>query len=335
MAVPRGVREPKEINTLDSLPTSDRPEMNQSDSLEVSNLQKPDLCIYHGNCADGFTAAWAIWKRWPDVEFFPGVYGEPPPDVSGKRVLMVDFSYKYDVLTPMSFSARSLVILDHHKTAAADLGRLPRFRCEDADDLDAAFKECWCQNMPEIAACFDMERSGAMLAWEYAHPGVPAPRLVQHVQDRDLWRFKLDCTREIQAAVFSQPYDFHVWNTLAEDCETPTGRHHLINQGAAIERKHFKDIDELLTQTRREMVIGGFRVPVANLPYTLASDAANKLAQGAAFGACYFDRNDGQRVFSLRAADGGEDVSAIAATYGGGGHAKAAGFQAPIGWEGD
>lgn len=33
--------------------------------------------------------------------------------------------------------------------------------------------------------------------------------------------------------------------------------------------------------------------------------------------------------------EGGVDVSAIAKAYGGGGHAQAAGFQAPQGWEGD
>ena len=36
-------------------------------------MSKP-LCIYHGNCADGFGAAWAVWKAHPDWEFFPGVY---------------------------------------------------------------------------------------------------------------------------------------------------------------------------------------------------------------------------------------------------------------------
>lgn len=53
---------------------------------------KPDICIYHGGCADGFTAAWAVWKRWPDVEFVAGIHGDPPPDVTGKHVLIVDFS---------------------------------------------------------------------------------------------------------------------------------------------------------------------------------------------------------------------------------------------------
>lgn len=41
------------------------------------------LCIYHGNCADGFTSAWAVYKALGNaVEFFPGVYNNPPPDVT-------------------------------------------------------------------------------------------------------------------------------------------------------------------------------------------------------------------------------------------------------------
>lgn len=295
-------------------------------------MSKPDLCIYHGNCADGFTAAWAIWKRWPDVQFFAGIYGETPPDVSGKHVLLVDFSYKRPVLEAMERAARSITILDHHKTAQADLAP---FVCEELEDGEAfegraAFIACCA-----IQARFDMDKSGAMLAWEYAHPDTPAPRLVQHVQDRDLWRFALDGTRQIQAAVFSHDYDFETWDDLALDIEHDVTRANIIAQGEAIERKHFKDIGELLSATQRYMVIAGHRVPVANLPYTLASDAANQLAEGNPFAACYFDRADGQRVFSLRSKPEGLDVSLIAASYGGGGHARASGFQMPIGWEGE
>lgn len=76
------------------------------------------------------------------------------------------------------------------------------------------------------------------------------------------------------------------------------------------------------------MVIDGFDVPVANLPYTLSSDAGHLMAQGEPFAACYWDTPAG-RVFSLRSSDAGEDVSAVAKTYGGGGHRNAAGFQVP------
>lgn len=92
---------------------------------------------------------------------------------------------------------------------------------------------------------------------------------------------------------------------------------------------------ELVRVMRRRMVIGGHDVPVANLPYTLASDAAGMMAEGEPFAACYFDRADGQRVFSLRSREGGVNVAEIAKAYSGGGHAAAAGFQVPLGWEGD
>jgi uncharacterized protein len=76
-------------------------------------------------------------------------------------------------------------------------------------------------------------------------------------------------------------------------------------------------------------------MPCANLPYIYSSDAGNIMSEGQPFAACYTDRNDGMRSFSLRASEGGMDVSQIASAYGGGGHAKAAGFAMPLGWEGD
>ena len=57
------------------------------------------LCIYHGNCADGFGAAWAIRHALGDtVEFMAGVYQQEPPDVAGRDVILVDFSYKAAVI---------------------------------------------------------------------------------------------------------------------------------------------------------------------------------------------------------------------------------------------
>ena len=62
------------------------------------NRNPTPLCIYHHNCADGFTAAWVVKKAFGNVDFHPGKYNEPPPDVTGRDVIIVDFSYKYDVL---------------------------------------------------------------------------------------------------------------------------------------------------------------------------------------------------------------------------------------------
>jgi oligoribonuclease NrnB/cAMP/cGMP phosphodiesterase (DHH superfamily) len=218
------------------------------------------------------------------------------------------------------------VILVHHKSAAEDLTGfrdIAPFDQWDDDVLDIV-----AESAPSIGVLFDMNRSGAGITWDFFHDATRPP-LIDHIEDRDLWRFALEGTRQIQAVVFSYPYDFDVWDGLmACDLES------LRREGEAIERKHFKDIDELLDVTMRYMVIGGHRVPVANLPYTLTSDAGHQMAEGNPFAACYWDTPEG-RVFSLRSSDDGLDVSDIAKQYGGGGHTHAAGFSVAIGWEGE
>ena len=268
------------------------------------------LCIYHGNCADGFGAAWVVRKALGEeaVDFFAGFYGKEPPDVTGRDVIMVDFSYKRPVLEAMRDKAKSILILDHHKTAQADLDGLA------------------CNTVHTV---FDMDRSGAMIAWDYFFSGLLPPKLIEHIQDRDLWLFKLSGTREIQATVFSYPYDFEIWDRLMVSAPST-----LIVEGSAIERKHHKDIAELVGVSKRRMTIGGYDVPVANLPYTLSSDAGHLMGKGEPFAACYMDDATG-RTFSLRSAEDGLDVSEIAKKFGGGGHKHAAGFKVAIGWEGD
>lgn len=289
------------------------------------------LCIYHGNCQDGFGAAWAVRHAFDErrIEFHPGVYQDPPPDVTDRHVLLVDFSYKRPVLLEMAAKARTILILDHHKSAAEDLAGFREIAPHDEWDDDTLDNVI--EADPPIAVLFDMERSGAGIAWDFFHNTV-RPKLIDHIEDRDLWRFDLDGTREISAALFSHPYDFRLWDDLMlrEDLAN------LFREGCAIERKHHKDVAELVKVMQRPMVIGGHKVPVASLPYTLTSDAGHKMAaeSGAPFAACYWDTPEG-RFFSLRSTDDGADVSAIAKQYGGGGHAHAAGFRMPIGWEGD
>ena len=272
-------------------------------------MAKP-LVIYHGNCADGFGSAW-VFDRFGDreYEFHAGVYQDAPPNVEGRDVYLLDFSYKRPVVESIRERCGRLVLIDHHKTALEDLAPL----------IKSGAIEHHCS----------LEHSGAVLAWQW-HMGnfAEPPRMIQHIEDRDLWRFALPFTREIQACVFSHPYDFRVWDTLMQAGDDEIAN--FIREGQAIERKHHKDVAELVGVVTRNMEIGGHSVPVANLPYTLTSDAGHLLAKGAPFAACYWDTPDG-RVFSLRSADDGLDVSAIAKMYGGGGHVHASGFRVPYG----
>lgn len=261
------------------------------------------LVIYHGNCADGFTAAWVIWTKNPDWEFYPGKYQEEPPDVTGRDVYFVDFSYKRPVILEMAKKAQSITILDHHKTAEADLVDLP----------------------VNCTVLFDMTKSGAHLAWNRFYPGENSPTLVQYVEDRDLWKFQLPFSKEIGEFIFSYEYDFKKWEEL--NYLIMDHFNECVTSGASLVRKKDKDTQELLAN-KFQMTIAGHKVWVANLPYTFSSEAGHLLAKEGPFGVTFYLDGD-YAIFSLRSVEGGQDVSEIAKVFGGGGHKHAAGFKVP------
>ena len=280
-------------------------------STKISKLKK--LCIYHGNCLDGFGAAWAVRNALGEnVEYYKGIHQQPPPEVNGRDVFLVDFSYKKELLEEMLKTAASITILDHHISAEEDLSEL--LQCG------------------KIKGLFDMNRSGAMLTWQWFHPDQQPPELIKHIQDRDLWLFKLEGTREITAALSSYSYDFKVWDKLMANHKDELEV--LKRDGKAIERKLQKDIKELIASGVIRMIIGGYDVPVLNAPSSYVSDAGHIMSIGQPFAACYWDHRDG-RSFSLRSAKEGVDVAKVAKKYGGGGHKKAAGFTVDMGWQGD
>lgn len=286
-------------------------------------MYKPDICIYHGGCDDGFTAAWAVWKEWPDIEFVPGVYGNPPPDVAGKRVLMVDFSYKRDALEAMSASAKDITILDHHKTAQADLETFAIFNPVTAENIDEVLAATQ-PGLGNIRAEFDMNRSGAMMAWQFIFPDSVVPDFVKMIQDRDLWRFKYgDRTKQFSAALRTHKMEFKTWDGLV--MRVPE----LVEAGETVLRAHNANIEKFLADAYQDY-IGGNYVPIVNVPYHYASDTAHALLSrfpDAPFAACWFRRGDGMVQYSLRSEDSRLDVSAVAKEFGGGGHRNAAGFQ--------
>lgn len=286
------------------------------------------LCIHHMPCADGFTAAWVVRRALgEDVEFHPGVYGTPPPDVRGRDVIMVDFSYKRSVLDDMAKGANSILILDHHKTAAADLAGFPAPPTINTW-ADAAWGGKLSQNL-RVASIFDMDRSGAQVTWDFFNPGAPRPLLVDYTGDRDLWKFDLPLSRETNAWVFAHEYTFREWDALNAMLHDHMGVRHAAELGGAIERKHHKDVAELVRLFKRRMKIGGHEVWAANIPHTMTSDAGHLMAQGESFAACYWITAE-KLVFSLRSTPDGVDVSEIAKAYGGGGHRNAAGFELPV-----
>ena len=262
------------------------------------------LVIYHAACYDGFTAAWVAQKHFPGIELFPATYGDDPPDVTGRDVYIVDFSYKREQMLTMNEQAQGLVVLDHHKTAEAE--------CAGLD---------FC--------LFDMNRSGAGMAWDYFFGEPSRPWLVDAIEDRDLWRFALPTTKSIHAYVSSLDMTLANWDVLAEYNQAV-----VLECGVAIERSIHQYCKKVAEASARSVSLWGLTAVVATAPYINCSELAHYLLEThnplADLSLTYYQNNVGEWVYSLRARKGdGVDVSEIAKTHGGGGHELAAGFKLP------
>jgi hypothetical protein len=269
--------------------------MTQAGTLQTFT---PDIVLYHAECADGFGAAWAIWKRYPSARFIPVKHGEPPPSgLSALRVVMVDFSYPRPLLEALAEDTKAFLILDHHITAQQALQALPY-------------------------AYFDQQKSGAVLAWEWAHHS-PAPWLLRYIQDKDLWQWALPSSREVSAAIAAYPYDFHAWDRFDQD--------QLIQEGTAILRYERELVGKIAAHAVL-VTFHGHRVPAVQSGI-LTSQVGEQLSAGYPFCIIWHDRN-GRRYCSFRSREYGVDVGSLAASLGGGGHKHAAGFSVPLGPDG-
>ena len=252
------------------------------------------LVIYHGACRDGFCAAWCIWRRRPGAEFVAANYGEPPPDVDGRDVIVVDFSYSRPLMDEMYRRAKSFLVLDHHKTAMEAMAGAPY-------------------------AHFDMERSGAGMAWDHFFGGFPRPWIVDYVEDRDLWRHKLPDGPAVNAFLGTLRYDFEHWyQTSRMDVERAA------EFGKVVEDKIRHYVTEVSKNARR-VNFDGYNVPCVNAPQVDISELVGFLCNGEKFAMGYWQRSDGKFSVSLRSR-GDFDVSELAKRHGGGGHKNAAGF---------
>jgi oligoribonuclease NrnB/cAMP/cGMP phosphodiesterase (DHH superfamily) len=304
----------------------------------MTDLSRRPLVIYHGDCFDGFASAWAVRHFFGlDVEYHAGRYGEPPPDCKGRKVWMVDFSYPREILMEkVLIPSMQTTVYDHHKTA------------EKA--LEGIKDELWKRGIQRThdKIVFDMHRSGAGITYdelEVTHGkkrgfhtprynGQRRERLIDYIEDRDLWRFKLPNSREVSAYITTVPFTFEAYDELAADLNLAPSFSKIAEKGEAI----MKYIDVYGEKARAHAVtekVGGYDVPTINVPYMNCSEHVGKLAEKttAAFAAGYFRRDDGKWQFSLRSI-GDFDVSDIAKSYGGGGHKNSAGFEVEtLPWE--
>lgn len=269
------------------------------------------LVIYHGRCADGTCAAWCAdlyFRGMEDVEveYYPAKHNTPPPY---KRIERADRTYILDFCYPREELVRinkltDLQVIDHHISAQAE--------CHGLD---------FCE--------FDMDRSGAGMSWDHFFPGVERPWHVDYVETRDIWTWKWPNAKAALAYLDTLPIGFETFDKL-HDRDIEHGE--CVQKGEAILAYIRQSNNETVMASMRQITFQSaigihFDIPVVNTTHFGISELLNSIADGHDFVLGYFKRNDGKYQYSARvSADSSFDVSKLAKSYGGGGHAKAAGF---------
>jgi oligoribonuclease NrnB/cAMP/cGMP phosphodiesterase (DHH superfamily) len=312
----------------------------------------PVTVIYHADCIDGFGAAYAAWRSFGErARYWPMHHGEAWDNtaLSGHDVFILDFSFPPETLTTIAAIANTVTQIDHHLSAHqawADLLQPGANQLESYQTPDKRLK-----------VMFDLNKSGARLAWESFQPDQTMPLILGHIEDQDLWRFALPGTREICRALRLLPFDFMQWHELiTATALTDSPRYQqMISQGAAINDYMQQEINALANShlrmparvrgepvdamqalrhgqavisdgTLNWLAVSGIAINANGL---FASELGNQLAeQSGTFALIWQLAGDGEVKASLRS-KGDFDVAAIAARYGGGGHRNAAGFRLP------
>jgi len=268
-----------------------------------------EVVLYHASCTDGFGAAWAAWERLGDrAVYIPMAYHDPLPEiVRGKNVAVVDFHCeKQDQHAELLHLARSVIILDHHSSAQKKLHADPH-------------------------AVFDMNKSGAVLAWEYFHPGKPLPVLLSYVQDVDLHAKKIANSSAFVVALYETiPMDFQAWHQI--HVEMAHREWELISRGRAIQSLMSNLVDQAV-QGAVLITFEGVRMWCVNHTSRFYSSVGNALCERIVEGeetpvgvgmVWWWDASKRRFKVSLRSKS--LVINHIASKYGGGGHDFAASF---------
>jgi len=268
------------------------------------------VCIYHAGCPDGFGAAWAVWKAWGDeARYVPRGHEDPlrARDFAENEVVFVDIAPPPESLRQIAEDADQITILDHHVSA--------RDRFESEPGLCNAFQRTG------HALHFDLDHSGAILAWQHFHPSAEVPAILRYVEDQDLWNWKLPDSQEVNAVIGSHPRSFEEWERLAA---TPVEQ--LAAEGVPILRAQRIEVEQALRHAH-PVWLGRIRVEAVDARShraRIGHELAMRATYGTPCGAVY--RLTGTQVDVSIYSVNEFDVSKLAAEFGGGGHRSASGF---------
>lgn len=264
-------------------------------------MKKIAVC-YHKGCLDGFTGAYAAWKKFGSRADYIGLEHQesPPAQLKNKTVYFVDFCYPTSVMKKVIAANKKVIVLDHHKSQ------------EEAIFLASEYR-------------YKLDHSGCVIAWQYFHPDRKVPYLLEVIQDNDLFLFHNPETHRLIASLQYTEQTFKEYERIVRILQTKKGRNDILRDGTVLNNAEGTMISRLVERAEK-VVFEGYTVYAVNTPlfYSQIANVISRVKK-VPFGITWFYR-EGKLQVSLRTSKKGVDVSQLAKKYGGGGHRGAAGF---------
>lgn len=279
--------------------------MNKDKNFAQTN--KKIIVFYHDD-EDGFTGAWAAWKKLKDRALYISInYGRYSNDyflqINDKEIYFIDYSIDLNIVKELA-EKNKVILIDHHLSSK-----------ETADSLSGSL--------------YDINRSSATLSWQYFHPGKKIPLFLRHVEDADIWKFKMPFTKEISAAIELYNFDFKTWEKIINIFENKDKKKALeIIKTGKIILKYQDSLVNKMVEHGHKSVFEGYESFVVNSP-VLISEIGHKIYEGAGKIAIIWShrkKSDNKKIIVSLRSDGLINVAELAEKYGGGGHKAAAGF---------
>lgn len=264
---------------------------------------KDVVVIYHKNCPDGFASAWVAWKKFGDTaSYVAASYGDAiPEDIQGKEVYVIDFSYDAERLSDLESRVRRLVVLDHHKGAEAHV---------------KATKE----------HVFDIDNSGAYLAWKFFYPEEKVPDFIEYLSDEDRNVYVRPHAEILCAYICSTEKTFTDFSALHEEMEDRGKRDSVLQKGELLMR--YRDFMVAPALNSIHFInLAGIVLPAVNavFPMDEKSYLIHKMYDLHPPVALSYRYDEGEWKCSLRS-NGTFDCTVLAKKFGGSGHPGSSGF---------
>jgi len=310
--------------------------LNIARRIAMASSPKHVVC-YHYPCVDGVFAALCAHLHFTaagqPVRYVPlTVYKKHDPSEIGlsgdETVYMLDFVGPPGYAVKLAELCKEVQVLDHHKTAMADLGEVRP------------------SNMKVV---FDMERSGASISRDFFQPKLSdgAARMVAFVEDGDLWRWKVAGSKAFYAYLKTLDLEFDaVKNPGIFDQLLGIDVKHAIAEGERALEEQERRVDACLAtsfvvqlggESGKSRGWGQCLALMGDGPEELRSDIGNKLASKSAaqglrpssvFAYHVAELGPDSIKLSFRSL-GDEDTTPVSLAYGGGGHARASSCNVP------